>query len=83
MGATRARNRALGIHDWDAPEFDTVQMHIYLLVAASQHQAIADAFADFFNTPHRTWEIFSASARMVAFLQQFDGIPAQAAAVPR
>lgn len=30
MGTTRERTRALGIHDWDAPSFDTGQMHIYV-----------------------------------------------------
>lgn len=30
MGATRARHAALDIHDWDAPEFDTPDMHLYV-----------------------------------------------------
>lgn len=43
---------------------------VKLLAAASQHQPVADAFADFFNTPHHTWEIFSSPTRMNTFLQQ-------------
>ena len=30
MGATRTRHRELGVHDWDAPQFDTVAMHIHV-----------------------------------------------------
>lgn len=30
MGATRARHRELGVHDWDAPGYDTVAMHIHV-----------------------------------------------------
>lgn len=49
---------------------------VELLVAASQHQPVADAFADFFNTPHHTWEIFSSPARMSTFLQHYGWTPA-------
>lgn len=30
MGVTRTRHRDLGIHDWDAPGYDTVAMHIHV-----------------------------------------------------
>lgn len=30
VGATRARDRALGVNHWDAPEHDTVGLHMYL-----------------------------------------------------
>ncbi len=53
---------------------------IDLLIAASQHQAIANAFADNFNAPARNWEIFSSPTRMATFLQQF-GWTAQPALV--
>lgn len=48
---------------------------VELLVAASQHQTVADAFADFFNTPHHTWEIFSSPPRMNTFLQHYGWTP--------
>lgn len=49
---------------------------IDLLLAASQRQVIANAFADIFNAPHHTWEIFSSPTRMNTFLQHYGWTPA-------
>jgi 2-polyprenyl-6-methoxyphenol hydroxylase-like FAD-dependent oxidoreductase len=55
---------------------------IELLVAASQNQAIADAFATNFNAPARGWATVSSPAETATFLAQFGWTPAMAAPVP-
>jgi 2-polyprenyl-6-methoxyphenol hydroxylase-like FAD-dependent oxidoreductase len=55
---------------------------IEMMIAATQHQAIADAFVGGFHHPDRWWEIISSPARSAAFLQQhgWQGMPGAAKA---
>jgi hypothetical protein len=50
---------------------------IELLVAASQHQPIADTIANFFELPHRAWDILSRPEHTAEFLRQYgwQGMP--------
>lgn len=48
---------------------------VELLVAASQHQSVADAFVNNFDAPARNWEIFASPTRMSAFLQEHGVVP--------
>jgi 2-polyprenyl-6-methoxyphenol hydroxylase-like FAD-dependent oxidoreductase len=50
---------------------------IELLVAASQHQPVADIFANFFELPHRAWDIMSRPENTTDFLRQYgwQGMP--------
>jgi hypothetical protein len=47
-----------------------------LMGAASQNQALADAFANNFNEPVKQWEILSSPENTMAFIQQFEMLPA-------
>jgi 2-polyprenyl-6-methoxyphenol hydroxylase-like FAD-dependent oxidoreductase len=51
---------------------------IGLLVAASQDQAIANAFADNFNEPEKQWSVISSPVATAAFLDGFRAAPAPA-----
>jgi hypothetical protein len=55
---------------------------IELMVAATQHQAVADAYVDGFHHPDRWWKIIDSPERSAAFLQQFgwQGLPGTAKA---
>ena len=50
---------------------------IELLVAAAQHQPVADTFANFFEQPHLAWEILSRPEHTTDFLRQYgwQGMP--------
>jgi len=50
---------------------------VELLVAAAQHQPVADTFANFFEYPHRAWEILSRPEHTTDFLRQYgwQGMP--------
>lgn len=43
---------------------------VALMVAAAQHQAIADAYANGFNQPDRFWQMLSSPERTATFLKQ-------------
>lgn len=47
-----------------------------LMGAATQNQALADAFANNFNEPVKQWEILSSPDNTMAFIQQFEMLPA-------
>jgi flavin-dependent dehydrogenase len=53
------------------------QHQIELLVAASQIQPVADTFANFFEMPHRAWELLSRPEHTADFLRQYgwQGMP--------
>ncbi len=50
---------------------------IELLVAAAQHQPVADAFASFFEQPLLAWHIMSSQEHTTTFLQEYgwQGMP--------
>jgi 2-polyprenyl-6-methoxyphenol hydroxylase-like FAD-dependent oxidoreductase len=73
---------ALPVSDYSNMRLRPPQPHVVeLMVAATQDQAIADAFVDSVNHPDRFREIFSSAEHTAAFLRQFgwQGIPAAAA----
>lgn len=55
---------------------------IEFMVAATQHQPIADSFVSMFEQPLRGWEILSSPAKTMAFLKQngWQGMPGMLAA---
>jgi hypothetical protein len=55
---------------------------VEIMVAATQNQAIADAYVSSFHYPDRWWEIISSPERSAAFLEQFGwrGMPGAAKA---
>jgi len=63
---------------WSNAMLRAPQPHmIELLVAASQHQSIADTFANFFEQPVEAWKIMSSPERTTELLQQhgWQGMP--------
>jgi hypothetical protein len=64
-GLTRARERALGVDQFcTRSRCPSTPPHVgKLLVAAMQHQAIADFYTDGFNHPDHVWKVRSSAER--------------------
>jgi 2-polyprenyl-6-methoxyphenol hydroxylase-like FAD-dependent oxidoreductase len=62
---------AQGVTEWSNFMLQPPPSHIIdMLVAASQHQAVADAFADGFTNPLPTWELLRSPERVAGFLDR-------------
>jgi hypothetical protein len=63
---------------WTNAMLQPPQPHmIEMMVAAAQHQPVADTFAGFFEQPHQAWEILSRPEHTADFLRQYgwQGMP--------